>query len=408
MRVLHLAHCYPPAIGGSEVLIEQISRRLVADHGDDVTVITTTAYTTAPFRGEGGDVMEEGVEDRDGVEVRRHHADARVASAVRRIHRPAWRLRVPGNSLLRTVYDGPVSPAMLRDALRSDADIVGATAFPLLHMHYALLAARRQGVPLVLYGALHGEDPWGYDRATIRHLARSADAYVAYTRHEADLVVGMGVAEANVRVIPPGIEPSELDPSGWDVRGEFDIPDDAFLFGFIGQLGRGKGVFTLLEAFALMADDIPGSHLLLAGGATADVPKLEQRLRRLPTRIAERVRIHTDFPASRKGDLFRALDVFVTPSHNESFGITTVEAWHCGVPVVAARLAAVDSLVRHGVDALLVERGDEYDLAGAMVEVFADEVFRASLAAAGRERARALTWADTASAVDALYRELVG
>lgn len=408
MRVLHLAHCYPPAIGGSEVLIEQISRRLVADHGEAVTVITTTAHTTAPFRGEGGDVMEEGIEIRDGVEVHRHHADARVASVVRRIHRPAWRLRLPGNSLIRTAYDGPVSPAMLRDALRVDADIIGATAFPLLHMHYALLAAQRKGVPLVLYGALHSEDPWGYDRATIRHLARKADAYVAYTRHEADLVVGMGVADSRIHVIPPGIEPSELEPSGWNARAEFGIPPEAFLFGFVGQLGRGKGIFTLLEAFALMAADIPDSHLLLAGGSTADVPKLQQRLGRLPASTAERVHMHTDFPTSLKGDLFRALDVFVTPSHNESFGITTVEAWHCGVPVVAARLAAVDSLVQHGTDALLVERGDEFDLAGAMVEIAVDDDFRASLAAAGRERAQALTWADTASAVDALYRELVG
>ena len=53
LRVLHLCHCYPPAVGGSETLMAELSRRLVAEHSHAVTVSTTTALSTADFRHPG-------------------------------------------------------------------------------------------------------------------------------------------------------------------------------------------------------------------------------------------------------------------------------------------------------------------------------------------------------------------
>ena len=47
LRALHLCHCYPPAVGGSETLMAELSRRLVAEHSHTVTVSTTTALSTA-------------------------------------------------------------------------------------------------------------------------------------------------------------------------------------------------------------------------------------------------------------------------------------------------------------------------------------------------------------------------
>jgi glycosyltransferase involved in cell wall biosynthesis len=387
--------------------MEQISRRLVQDHGHAVTVITTTGYSTAPFRGDTAETMRSGNEVRDGVDVHRHDVDPRISRALRRIHRPAWRLRMPGNSILRTLYDGPVSTPMLRDALSANPDLIGATAFPLLHIHYAWLAARRRRVPFVVYGALHPEDTWGYDRATIRFIARQVDGYVAYTPAEAAHAVALGVKEAAVHVIPPGIEPDELEATSGDFRSGLDLPAGAHLFGFVGQLGRGKGIFQLVEAFAAIAAELPNWWLIMAGAETLDVVLLEAEIMKLPIEVGQRIRIVKGFSTERKGDLYRALDVFVTPSMNESFGITTVEAWHCGIPVIATRLAAVESFVRHGEDAILVERGNWRELAGAMIEVARDSRFRQVMSERGRVRAASLTWADTAEAVDALYRSLV-
>ncbi|MDX6618806.1 MAG: hypothetical protein QOK36_1192, partial [Gaiellales bacterium] len=187
MRILHLSHGYPPAVGGSETVICEFSERLVR-RGHDVCVVTTTGFNTAAFREPGRATMRAGEEMREGVRVRRHRADPRIAPRVRRAQELAFRLRLPGNGALRTLYDGPLAPGMLRDASREPADVIGATAFPLLHMQFAVAAARARRVPSVLLGALHPDDRWGFDRAPIRRAIGLADAYVAYTGFERDHV----------------------------------------------------------------------------------------------------------------------------------------------------------------------------------------------------------------------------
>ena len=49
MKVLHVVHAYYPARGGTEFLFQQVSEKLVADYGDQVTVITTNGYNPGYF-----------------------------------------------------------------------------------------------------------------------------------------------------------------------------------------------------------------------------------------------------------------------------------------------------------------------------------------------------------------------
>ena len=109
VRILHLSHGYPPAVGGSETVICEFSERLVR-RGHDVCVVTTTGFNTAAFREPGRPTMRTGEEWRAGVRVRRHRADPRLAPSLRRAQELAFRLRLPGNGALRTVYDGPLAP----------------------------------------------------------------------------------------------------------------------------------------------------------------------------------------------------------------------------------------------------------------------------------------------------------
>ena len=50
IRLLQLVHGYPPAVGGVEFAVRDMCERLVADHGFDVTVLTTDAFTVASFQ----------------------------------------------------------------------------------------------------------------------------------------------------------------------------------------------------------------------------------------------------------------------------------------------------------------------------------------------------------------------
>jgi glycosyltransferase involved in cell wall biosynthesis len=90
----------------------------------------------------------------------------------------------------------------------------------------------------------------------------------------------------------------------------------------------------------------------------------------------------------------------VQPSRTDSFGITYLEAWCNGVPVIGARAGGVPAVVRHGVDGLLVPFGNVTVLADAIDRLLRDRVLAQALGAAGRARVwRELTW-------DAVYERI--
>ena len=386
--------------------MREFSRRLARAH--EVTVVTTTAFGTSGFRTPGQSAMPEGESFVDGVRIRRHRADPRLAPRIKRAQELAFRLRLPGNGALRTLYDGPLAAGMLVDACKIPADVIGATAFPLIHMQFAVAAGRARRVPVALIGALHPGDRWGFDRKTIARAIRAADAYVAYTEFEGRYVAQLGVPGSRIHVIPPGVDAASCD--GGDktaMRQRLEIPREARVVGFLGQIGGHKGVDHLIQAMRWVWLREPDTYLVIAGASTPFVPTVEALVARLPTRRRERVRMVLDLPSDEKADMLAAFDIFASPSGYESFGLTFVEAWAAGLPVVGCRSGAIPSVVGDGESGLLVAFGSVRELAGALTELLDDDALRARLGAAGRARAlSSYTWDESVSKLESLYATL--
>jgi glycosyltransferase involved in cell wall biosynthesis len=94
------------------------------------------------------------------------------------------------------------------------------------------------------------------------------------------------------------------------------------------------------------------------------------------------------------------------PSLYEGFGLPCLEAMACGVPVVAARRAALPETC--GNAALLVDPDDRKALADATLEAACDSDLRRRLRAAGPERAAAFSWDRSAERTDAAIERLLG
>lgn len=382
----------------------ELSRRLVAGGGHAVTVSTTTALSTADFRHPGAPQLAHGESWEDGVLVRRHRVVKRIGAHLHRVQEQAYRRGLPGSGVVRTIYEGPLAPGMARDALRVPADLIAATAFPLAHMHVAVTAARVRRLPVVLFGALHPEDRWGFDRSVIRRAIHSATAYAAYTQYEADYVVSLGVPAERVHVVPPGVDPAAFAPG--DRAGH---PVGEPVIGFFGQMTAHKGLLDLIAAMPSVWARVPGARLVIAGARRVGTALVEQAVSALPEHQRARVRLETDVPEARKAALFASFDVFASPSAYESFGITFLEAWAAGLPVVACRVGAVESVVRDGVDGLLVTPGDPGQLAAALERLLADPSERDRLARNGRDAVLARhSWAAIATQVAGLYASLAG
>jgi len=146
---------------------------------------------------------------------------------------------------------------------------------------------------------------------------------------------------------------------------------------------------------------------VIAGARRVGTAQVEGAIEELPAELQARVRLETDVPEARKAELFATFDVFASPSAFESFGITFLEAWSAGLPIVGCRVGAVASVVRDGTDGLLVDPGEPRQLAAALERLLADPAERARLGAMGREAVIARhSWPAITKQVAELYSSL--
>jgi glycosyltransferase involved in cell wall biosynthesis len=163
---------------------------------------------------------------------------------------------------------------------------------------------------------------------------------------------------------------------------------------FVGKFSQRRNIPLLLRAFADLKkrNDVPHS-LLLMGVNILNLP-LDELIAELG--IADSVVItnrtfdsHLDIIP-----LFSAADLYTFPSAYEGASNTVVEAMSCGVPVVAARRAAIAEIVDDS--GLLIDEITVEALSGAMERVITDRALWQELRDKGLERSRIFRWKFTA------------
>jgi glycosyltransferase involved in cell wall biosynthesis len=86
--------------------------------------------------------------------------------------------------------------------------------------------------------------------------------------------------------------------------------------------------------------------------------------------------------------MLASLDVFVSASRTESFGMAMAEALACGVPVVATATEGAREVVEDGSTGLIVPIGDAAAIAAAVISLLEDEARRLAFAARASSSAR--------------------
>jgi D-inositol-3-phosphate glycosyltransferase len=286
--------------------------------------------------------------------------------------------------------------------------------FDVVHSHYWLsgqvgwLARDRWGVPLihsahtlakVKNAALaEGDDP--EPRARVigeEQVVAEADRLVANTAEEArQLVDFYGADPRRTLVIPPGVDLQRFRPGDRQrARQRVGVAQDAVVLLFVGRIQPLKAPDMVLHAAARMLADDPGLRekleVLVVGAPSGSGLAEPQRLQELAVAlgVTDVVRFLPPQPPEQLADHYRAADVAVVPSHNESFGLVALEAQACGTPVVAAAVGGLCTAVDDGVSGLLVPGRDPEDYAAAIRRVLAS---RELLAAGARRHAAAFSW----------------
>jgi glycosyltransferase involved in cell wall biosynthesis len=300
------------------------------------------------------------------------------------------------------------APAVMRRVRKSGAQAIVLDSIAAAYLG-PWLRVRKPGLPAI--GMLH-QSPGGIDFGPTRTRMQARLDWLAWSRarllmaaSEAlmEELVASGVPRARLRVVPPGRDVALTSgPPPGDVRQGRHV---ALLC--VGNWMERKGILSLLEAVAMLPDELATLHL--AGDVNAE-PEYADRVRARITQpdLAGRVVVHGPLPVEQVAALYQAADAFVLPSLKEPYGTVYGEAMAFGLPVIGWRAGNLPHLAEHGREGLIVEPGDIPALSDALRTIAEDDALRQRLGIAARARASSRpTWEQSTELFIATVREAV-
>ncbi|HEX3911201.1 MAG TPA: glycosyltransferase family 4 protein [Solirubrobacteraceae bacterium] len=392
-RVLLLSWEYPPVIeGGLARHVRKLAEAMVRQ-GVAVDVLTRGV-------GEGPATGQPGVDELAGVRIHR-------------VPEPSW-----PRDLDRFVA---WVEQMNGDMLAAGEVLAEENSYDLIHGHDWLVAqasaalAERAGIPYVttIHATEHGrhqgwvqDQPQSHIHSVERWMAGRAEAVIVcshYMRgHVADI---FDIDERRIKVIPNGIDPSELQPAGdlQALRRKFAAPHEKLVL-LVGRLVYEKGFQLALEALPSVVDQVENVRYLVAGSGTHEHELKAQ---------AERLGLsdHGDFLGWIGDDvlhsLYRIADLCVVPSIYEPFGLVALEAMASGCPCIVADTGGLREVVPVGERVGLRFNGGDPEHLGVMIErLLVDEALRERLVTEASEHVLRFDWDDIAERTRCVYSQL--
>jgi glycosyltransferase involved in cell wall biosynthesis len=167
------------------------------------------------------------------------------------------------------------------------------------------------------------------------------------------------------------------------VRSNLGIAANATVVGFVGRLVGDKGIGELAEAWRILRDEHPETHLVLVGPFEERDPVPAD----VRTALESDPRVHLLGFRSDLAELYAAMDLVTLPSYREGFPNVPLEAAAMRIPVVATDIPGMRDAVADGETGLLVAPRDSAALWCALSACIRDPELRARYGVAGRKRA---------------------
>ena len=278
-------------------------------------------------------------------------------------------------------YPGLRLWALIRWIHRNHPDLVHVHTSEDLRLAWLALSFNSTRTPLYLtrhMGLKHRRG--GYFNRRIYQRVRRLYAISSYVAQ--GLRQNVPMPPDRIQILPPGIWASRLAHppcSPAEAREQLGIHTTANgpVIGMLGRITPMKGHLEFLESLYRIRTENPkiGFQVIIAGGAGAD-PREQRLLETIKAQVHDyglSDRVHLIGEVDESTIALTAMDLFIFPSHLESFGMALVEAMACGLPVVACAAGGVVDIVEHDRTGLLVPVRDVPALAQAMLRLLQDE-----------------------------------
>lgn len=227
--------------------------------------------------------------------------------------------------------------------------------------------AKRDGAKLI--GHVHGPKLLtvlagrGITRRLVHRSLALFDTILLLTSAWSKPLVDHGF-RGDIHIIPSTLRREVLE-AGNCFRRKYEVESTTGLF--VGQVGRRKGLFDLLDALKRLKEAGRPARMAIVGP-----PEYRGEWDALMRRCVE-LGLRSDtvqFKGALQGDMlyeeFRRADYFVLPSHREGLPVVLFEAGSFGLPVIATPVGGIPQLLEHERNSLLVAAGDAEGISKAI------------------------------------------
>ena len=311
----------------------------------------------------------------------------------------------------------PVSAANIR-AYKELKDIIETNQYKIIHCHtpvggaLARLAARkaRKNGTSVIY-TVHGfhfcqgapVQNWLIYYPIERWLARFTDCLITINEEDYKRAVQHKFKAGKIeQVHGVGVDVHRFKPAEKEYKEElriaygYNVGD--FLLFYAAEFNKNKNQQLLIQALALIKDEVPGAKLLLAGeGATLE------ECRRLAVTLGIKDRVH--FLGFRKDveQLLHISDVLVASSYREGLPVNVLEAMAIGLPIIASSNRGHKELVINNKTGYIVSPENPFEFSTKIQELMNSDSLRGKMGNSNLERVRQFSVEHVGQELSRLY-----
>lgn len=224
--------------------------------------------------------------------------------------------------------------------------------------------------------------------------------------------------QGEIKIVPNGVDiahfSGKIDPAERNfIRRSWGISATDFVVVTASRLVRKNGVDILIDALSVLPDNIK----LVIAGAGKEEAELKEKVTPLrqgyegqesnKEKVGGRVIFLGHIDHSTLPRVLKAADVFVRPSRSEGLGNAFLEAMAVGMPAVGAKVGGIVDFIKDKETGLLVEPNNPQSVAAAITTLASDEKLCRKLADNGRALVRRkYDWKTIASQYQEVYESL--
>jgi len=191
-----------------------------------------------------------------------------------------------------------------------------------------------------------------------------ANKIIVVNKDVKEYLVKKGFNQERIEVIYSGVNINEIQNKKYNYHINYDAV-------FVGRLAESKGIYDLIEIWSFVCNEIKNAKLAIVGAGNADIINEIVKLIK-----AKNLENNTNLIGYVKNNdevysIIKSSKLFVSPSHEEGFGLSIAESMALGTPVVAYDLPVYKEI--YGDSISYAKLLDTNDFASKIIKLLNDK-----------------------------------